>query len=63
MISAKTQKLQKNTFSSSQIKHQTSSPATAPPRFASFTKESKPPTIDMEIGCRFFFAETKSTAC
>jgi hypothetical protein len=29
MISAKTQKLQKNTFSSSQVKHQTSSPATA----------------------------------
>jgi hypothetical protein len=37
------------------------------PRFASSTKESKPQTIDMEIGCRFFFffffAETKSTAC
>jgi hypothetical protein len=31
MISAKTQKLQKNTFSSSQVKHQTSSPATALP--------------------------------
>jgi hypothetical protein len=30
MIAAKTQKLQKNTFSSSQVKHQTSSPATAP---------------------------------
>jgi hypothetical protein len=35
MISAKTQKLQKNTFPSSQVKHQTSSPATglSPLRF------------------------------
>jgi hypothetical protein len=63
MISAKTQKLQKTPSLALRSNIKPLLPPLLSPRFASSTKESKPPTIDMEIGCRFFFfAETKSTA-